>query len=85
MSDTSRYNELFKKVAALERRISKLELGVKEIDTVIDPQGWIGEAFDKVDEDLTELRDEMNQRFEQLDGKIDIILRHLTGISDEQD
>jgi hypothetical protein len=55
MSDASRYNELFKKVATLERRISKLELGVQEIDTVVNPQGWIGEAFDKVDEDLTDL------------------------------
>jgi len=37
--------ELYRRLAALERRVNELEAGMQEIDRVVDPQGWIGEAF----------------------------------------
>ncbi|BAU62766.1 hypothetical protein STA3757_01170 [Stanieria sp. NIES-3757] len=47
-----RISELFREIAELKRRIAKLEYGQQEIDTVVDPSGWIGEAFERVDEDF---------------------------------
>jgi hypothetical protein len=84
MSDqTQKYNELFRKVAALERRIAKLEDGYHELDNVVDPQGWIGEAFRLLEEDIEEFKVENRQRFDSIDRKLDIILKHITGISGE--
>jgi uncharacterized coiled-coil protein SlyX len=61
-----------KRLAALERRVAKLESGLQEIDSVVDPQGWIGEAF-------TVLEQHMDNRMDELNRKLDTILQHLTG------
>ena len=76
--------EIQKRFAAMERRIAKLEISVGEIDRVIDPEGWIGEAFDVIDRDLSELKNEMLQRMDAMDSKLDIIMRHITGLSDQK-
>ena len=68
--------DIQKRFAAMERRISKLELSVGEIDRVIDPEGWIGEAFEVLDKDLTEMKTQMDS----MDSKLDIIMRHITGM-----
>ena len=70
--------EIQKRFAAMERRISKLEMSVGEIDRVIDPEGWIGEAFEVLDKDLTGMKTKM----ESMDSKLDIIMRHITGINE---
>jgi hypothetical protein len=61
-----------KRLAALERRVAKLELGIQELDSVVDPQGWIGEAF-------TVLDVHVDTRLDSLEAKLDTILQHLTG------
>ena len=68
----------------LDRRISRLE------DTQVT---WreLNDAFDRVYEEIDELKVEMNQRFDaqdtkidnlgiELNGKLDLILRRLTGM-----
>jgi hypothetical protein len=50
---------------------------------VVDPQGWIGEAFRLLEEDIEEFKVENRQRFDSIDRKLDIILKHITGISGE--
>jgi uncharacterized protein (UPF0335 family) len=64
---------------SFDRRISRLE------DTQVT---WreLNDAFDRVYEEIDELKVEMNQRFDRLEndvrdvnGKIDTILRHITG------
>lgn len=81
MSDSSqRYNELFRKLAALERRVSKIEHGMSEFDAVIDPEGWIGEAFKILTEDV----ERVEARIEQVDKKIDVILSHITGMGGDR-
>jgi hypothetical protein len=65
--------ELYRRLAALERRVNKLEAGMQEIDRVVDPQGWIGEAFHLLEEHV-------DARFAEVDAKLDTILRHLTGM-----
>ncbi len=73
MSENLKINELYRKVAGLERRVDKLENGVEELDRVVDPEGWIGEAFERLETDIEELRQEVN-------GKLDAILQRLTGL-----
>jgi predicted nucleic acid-binding Zn-ribbon protein len=85
MSDQKKISDLYLKVAGLERRINKLEGGMQELDNVVDPQGWIGEAFERLEDDLSEMKGEMleiRREMNQFNSKIDIILKHITGMSD---
>jgi uncharacterized coiled-coil protein SlyX len=68
-----------KRVAALERRVAKLEAGIQEIDNVVDPQGWIGEAFTVLERHVDTRLDALNLRMDSFDRKLDTILQHLTG------
>ncbi len=72
--------DIQRRFAAVERRLTKLEMSVGEIDRVIDPEGWIGEAFEVLDKDLADMKSQM----ESMDSKLDVIMRHITGISDTQ-
>lgn len=83
MSD-KRLNEVFRDLAELKRRVTKLEYGQKELDNVVDPKGWIGEAFERLEEDIDERFEEVNTRFEEVNSKLDIILRHLTGLPQDE-
>ncbi|MDJ0716162.1 MAG: hypothetical protein QNJ54_18360, partial [Prochloraceae cyanobacterium] len=71
MPEDKQINNLYLKIAALERRISKLELGLEEHDRVIDPQGWIGEAFERVYEDI----DNLETKLDSANSKLDAILQ----------
>ena len=82
MSENKDINNLYLKVAALERRISKLELGLQEIDQVIDPEGWIGEAFERVYEDINQLETKLEAKIDEANRKLDLILQRLTGMSE---
>ena len=88
MSEMKKFNDLYLKMAGLERRVSKLEYGQQELNNVVDPQGWIGEAFEHLTEDMEQGFAHVEKRFadvekrlDELNGKIDIILQHLTGMS----
>lgn len=59
MSGSPRFYDLFRKIAALEKRIGRLEDGYHELDNIVDPNGWIGEAFKLVEDDLDEIKAEM--------------------------
>ncbi|MEM9136796.1 MAG: hypothetical protein AAGB01_05555 [Cyanobacteria bacterium P01_F01_bin.42] len=74
--------EIQKRFAAVERRLSKLEASLGEIDRVVDPEGWIGESFEVLDQDLTELKVEVQNKMNAMDAKLDTILRHITGLTD---
>ena len=75
--------ELFRKIAALERRIAKLEHAQDEFDRVIDPEGWIGEAFEKLEEHMDSELAEVKQEIKAANGKLDAILQRLTGLNDQ--
>jgi len=76
-AESSRFYDLFRKVASLEKRLNRLEDSHQQLDNVVDPQGWIGEAFKLQEEDLETIKTDIKT----LDGKLDIILSHLTGIN----
>lgn len=69
--------DIHKRFAALERRVAKLESGLQEMDRVIDPEGWIGEAFDVLGQNLTDFKNEM----QSMNAKLDTLMKHITGIS----
>jgi exonuclease VII small subunit len=72
--------DFHRKLSALERRVSKLEDGYAELDNVVDPQGWIGEAFKLLEEDIDEVKTEILELRKEVNGKLDVILKHLTGL-----
>ena len=78
-----------KRINELSRRVSSLEQKIVPLEKAIEPQGWISQAFEKVEEHLSELdtkidhlRQDTHYRFDQLDGKLEVILQHITKISD---
>ncbi len=81
MSENSRFYELFRKIAALEKRVARLEDGYQELDNILDPQGWIGEAFKLIEQDMEEMSAKMEARFQSVDEKLDIILTHITSLN----
>ena len=66
--------DFHRRLSAVERDIKKLKDGYQELDDVVDPKGWIGEAFELLDKDI----DEVKQEIKEVNGKIDIILKHIT-------
>jgi hypothetical protein len=66
--NTNDIRDLLEIVRAQERRIQRLEGDVE-------PQGRISEAFDRVYQDI----DGLEVRVDEMNGKLDAILRRLTG------
>jgi predicted RNA-binding protein with EMAP domain len=71
-----RNNEVNKQIRSLNRRVQRLEY------SQITPQE-LSESFERVYEEIDALEDIIIQRFDRLEselnGKIDVILRHITG------
>ena len=65
-----------RQLRTLARRVNRLE------DTQV-TWGELNVEFDRLYDEVDDLKKEMNQRFDslstELNGKIDIILRHITG------
>lgn len=68
------------------RRFRDLSWRVERLESTQMPARSLNEAFDRVYEEIDTLESHMNQRFDRLDqeiqsmnGKIDIIMRHITG------
>jgi hypothetical protein len=65
-----------RRFAAMELRIAKLESRVDSVDRIVEPDGWIGEAFQV-------LETHVDQRLDTIDAKLDTIMRHITGMNRE--
>jgi hypothetical protein len=76
--DSDRFYELFRKQASLEKRPNRLEDNYHQLDNIVDPQDWIGEAFKLQEEDL----DTIKTGIKTLDRKLDIIIQHITGVKE---
>jgi uncharacterized coiled-coil DUF342 family protein len=74
-----RDRQVDRELRALNRRVDRLEY------TQVSPQEFrqafdrVYEEIDDLQDDVSELRAEMNTRFDSLDAKFDIIMRHITG------
>ncbi len=78
--ESTRFYDLFRKVASLEKRMNRLEDSHQQLDNVVDPQGWIGEAFQLQEEDFDTIKASLRDLRTEMNNKLDIILSHLTGI-----
>jgi hypothetical protein len=77
----------------INRRFRDLSWRVERLETSQMPARSLNEFFDRVYEEIDALEDIVNQRFDRLEtridrletdltGKIDLILRHVTGQAD---
>ena len=74
-----------KKINELNRRVAKLESAVKRMDLDLEPDGRISSAFDVIEEHLDEhdkKLDRLQYDLNQANGKLDVILDRITGLSD---
>jgi predicted nuclease with TOPRIM domain len=74
----------------LNRRFRDLSWRVERLETSQMPARSLNESFDRVYDEIDALEDQINARFDRLEsenremraelnGKIDIIMRHITG------
>ena len=69
------YRDLITRIAQLEYRLTRFEGTQTQLENTMTPGGYITEAFERVHSEIDDLRVEMRE----MNGKIDIILRNITG------
>ncbi|WP_373542933.1 hypothetical protein [Chamaesiphon sp.] len=74
-SNEPNYRDLLTRIAQAEYRLTKIENTQEQLENTMTPGGYITEAFEQVHREMDELMGEIRQ----MNGKIDIILRHITG------
>jgi hypothetical protein len=75
--------DLFTRVVQLEYRLTRLENNQAQLDNTMTPGGYITEAFDRVLEEIDTVKaqnEEMKGMIAEQNGKIDLILRGITGL-----
>jgi peptidoglycan hydrolase CwlO-like protein len=76
--------DLFTRIAQAEYRLTRLENNQTQLDNTMTPGGYITEAFDRVLEEIDTVKaqnEEMKEMIAEQNGKIDLILRGITGLS----
>ena len=78
-----------KKINEHNRKIANLKQRLKTIELDVEPKGRISSSFDAIEEDLDEIKSRITRleqnsehRFNRLDAKLEVIIDHLTGITD---
>ncbi|WP_310486928.1 hypothetical protein [Chamaesiphon sp. VAR_69_metabat_338] len=61
-----------RQLRTINRRVNRLE------DTQV-TWGELNIEFDRLYDEVDDLKKEMNQRFDSLESKFDLIMRHITG------
>jgi prefoldin subunit 5 len=74
-SNDRNYRDLITRIAQLEHRLTRIESTQTQLENTMTPGGYITEAFERVHSEIDALRGNMRE----MNGKIDIILRHITG------
>ncbi len=74
-----------KKINQHQRLINNLRERLKTIETDVEPDGRIPEAFEQIEQHLEnhdKRFDRLEHKVNQLGSKLDIIIEHLTSIND---
>ena len=74
-----------KKINQHQRLINNLRERLKTIETDVEPEGRIPEAFEQIEQHLEnhdKRFDRLEHKVNQLGSKLDIIIEHLTSIND---
>lgn len=74
-SNDPNYRDLFTRIARLEYRLTRIENTQEQLEHTMTPGGYITDAFEQVHREMDELKGEVRQ----MNGKIDLILWHITG------
>jgi predicted nuclease with TOPRIM domain len=61
-----------RQLRTISRRVNRLE------DTQV-TWGELNVEFDRLSDEVDDLKKEMNQRFDSLESKFDLMMRHITG------
>jgi hypothetical protein len=75
--------DLFTRIAQVEYRLTRLENNQAQLDNTMTPGGYITEAFDRVLDEIDQVKaqnEEMKGTIAEQNGKIDLILRGITGL-----
>lgn len=75
--------DIFTRIAQVEYRLMKIENAQAELENTMTPGGYITEAFERVLAEIDELKvqnQELKGSINEQNGKIDIILRSVTGM-----
>jgi hypothetical protein len=76
--------DIYTRVAELEYRLTRIENTQAQIEQTIAPGGYITDAFERVVDRIDEVEDRltarMDEQFAEVNSKIDIILRSVTGL-----
>jgi hypothetical protein len=75
--------DMFTRIAQVEYRLLKIENAQAELENTMTPGGYITEAFDRVLEEIDTVKTqngELKEMIAEQNGKIDIILRGMTGL-----
>jgi translation initiation factor 1 (eIF-1/SUI1) len=79
--------DLFTRIAQIEYRLTQVENIAAQLQETIAPGGYVTDAFERVVDRIDEVEDRINahmdERFDELNGKIDLILRGITGLSNQ--
>jgi hypothetical protein len=83
--------DIFTRIAQVEYRLLKIENTQAELQNTMTPGGYITEAFDRVLGEIDEVKAQNQAQYEDLkrmigeqNGKIDAILRSITGLGNLQ-
>ncbi len=72
--------DLVTRIAQLEYRLTRLENTQAQLENTMTPGGYFTEAFERVHQEIDEFRQDVNSRLDEQNRKIDLILRHVTGM-----
>jgi hypothetical protein len=75
--------DIFTRIAQVEYRLLKIENTQAELENTMTPGGYITEAFDRVLEEIDGVKaqnEELKGMIVEENGKIDTILRSITGL-----
>jgi hypothetical protein len=75
--------DLFTRIAQIEYRLTKIENTQEQLEHTMIPGGYITEAFESVHQEIDEFRQDVNSRLDEQNRKIDLILRHVTGMGND--
>ena len=72
--------DIFTRIAELEYRLTRIENTNTQLQQTIAPGGYVTDAFERVVNRIDEVEERLNARMDSMDGKLDAILRNITGL-----
>jgi hypothetical protein len=75
--------DIFTRIAQIEYRLTKIEGTQAQLENTMTPGGYITEAFDRVLDEIDQVKvqnQELKAAIDEQNGKIDLILRAVTGM-----